>query len=212
MQNKSKLKVFIMSYKKNGKWNETLSKVKKRFMNKGFSVTVVEGYYLPEHPEIKKTQLVYRNVLDKVIPKAKKYLKANISARGFFIAEDDAWLKDFVNSEYLKKKEKILKKKHITRVGFQKILKEPNLPKGYFCVGAQLTWIPANQLEKFEDLMKSSIPQHFNGFLSKTKMTVDILHKNTKKKLVDELEHMSFTMGKVRKGLKLTKKNKFKHI
>ena len=43
-------------------------------------------------------------------------------------------------------------------------------------------------------------------------MAVEILHKNTKKKLVDELEHMSFTMGKVRKGLKLTKKNKSKYI
>ena len=194
-----------MSYKKNGKWNETLSKVKKRFISKGFSVTVVEGYYLPEHPEIKKTQLVYRNVLDKVIPKAKKYLKDNTTAKGFFIAEDDAWLNDNVDSKYLEKKIKF--KKNITRVGYQKILKEDKLPRGYFCVGAQLSWIPRKQIDKFEHSMKNSLPQHFNGFLSKTKkINVDLLPQDMKNKLVDELEHMSFTMGKVRKGLKLTKK------
>ena len=38
--------VFILSYKKNGKWNETLATSMKRFKDMGYQPVIVEGYSL----------------------------------------------------------------------------------------------------------------------------------------------------------------------
>ena len=52
--------------------------------------------------------------------------------------------------------------------------------------------------------MKTTQPQHFNGFLSKTKkINIKLMKQDMRNKIVNELQHMSFTMGKVRKGVKL---------
>ena len=142
--------VFIMSYKKdiNNKriWNEISNITKKNFVNNGFKVKMVEGYNIKEYPEIKKNKLVYINFITKAIIKGEKYLKNN-NDDGFFIAEDDAWIN--LSFDNLKQTIKLSPNTPLIRVGYQKILKE-NLPRGYFCVGAQLQWIPRNMIEQIK--------------------------------------------------------------
>ena len=254
-----KLKVYIISYKKpvNNKkvWNPISQKVLKRFREFNFDTEMVEGYNLKENPEIRTTQITYKNFLDKIllpkknkkkiqkkslrnklfsmkidrIPKilskkkgivnfntnkslAQKYLDSNKTAKGFFIAEDDAWLNDKykennkiirVDNDFFKKKVK--RNGPIVRYGYQKILSEKGLPNGYFCVGAQLTWIPRDKVKKLTELMIKTQPQLINGFFSKTqKIEVENYPQDLKKnKLVHELEHVSATTGKVRKGLSI---------
>ena len=47
------MRVLVMTYKKNGRWNPSFSISKKRFQKLGYKVTPIEGYNLKEHPEIK---------------------------------------------------------------------------------------------------------------------------------------------------------------
>ena len=60
--------VLVMTYKKNGKWNPTYYESKKRFEEMGYTVEPVEGFNLKKHPDIKPNEVVYRNLMDKVIP------------------------------------------------------------------------------------------------------------------------------------------------
>ena len=210
--------VFILSYKKlvNGKreWNSLLDISSKRFSSKGFNVIPVEGYNLkqPEtnDPNIGKTQLVYLNFLKKVLPVVKEKVKNGTVKTGFFFAEDDAFLDDRVNYDFLMKRIGS-NKKRIVRVGYQKVLGQ-NTP-GYFVVGNQLIWFPISKISKLESMLNSTTPQHLNGFFSKRETQLDImlLDQEVQKregKYVHEIEHVSITEGKVRPGLKLPKSRK----
>lgn len=189
--------VFIMSYKKdiNNKriWNEISNITKKNFVNNGFKVKMVEGYNIKEYPEIKKNKLVYLNFINKAIIKGEKYLKNN-NDDGFFIAEDDAWIN--LSFDNLKQTIKLSPNTPLIRVGYQKILKE-NLPRGYFCVGAQLQWIPRNMIEQIKKVMTINKAQHLDGFLSKN-IELDIVL--AEKGLVSECAHVSLTLEKYRNG------------
>lgn len=189
--------VFIMSYKKdiNNKriWNEISNITKKNFVNNGFKVKMVEGYNIKEYPEIKKNKLVYINFITKAIIKGEKYLKNN-NDDGFFIAEDDAWIN--LSFDNLKQTIKLSPNTPLIRVGYQKILKE-NLPRGYFCVGAQLQWIPRNMIEQIKKVMTINKAQHLDGFLSKN-IELDIVL--AEKGLVSECAHVSLTLEKYRNG------------
>lgn len=197
-------KVFIMSYKKGGEWNPMSRHSMERFERQGFHTELVEGYNIKQHPEIKRSQIVYLNFLDKVLP----LLKKKGIKTGFFVAEDDAYPNDFVTPDFLKKR--ILKsgfKNKIIRVGYQKVLKEKRaeFKNGYNCVGNQLLWIPKSQMVNLEKIMKKSKAQHLNGFFSKSKdIDVEILDPHVqvskKTKYVLELEHGSLTTDRTRKG------------
>ena len=200
--------VYIISYKIEGKWNSMLKKSKKRFKELGYNVFLVEGYNLKQNPGIKPNQVCYLNLLDKVIPLIKNKIK-----KGFLLAEDDAYLQDILTPKYLLyrlKKNNYLN--NIIRIGYQKNLKQkpPYYPNGNYLVGTQLLWFPKNQMKKLEFELNKSKAQHLNGFLSKNlNLDIKILDekKQKKKKYVLELEHISTTTGKTRKGLKLNVKN-----
>ena len=203
-------KVFLVSYKKkiNGvkKWNDIVHLSEKQFKLNGFSVTKIEGYNLSEHTEIKRNHIVYRNVLDKTLKKAKKYLKDNNKANGFYIAEDDAYINLSLSElkTRVKKSGYSLSNKNgpILRIGYQKILKDNRFPNGYYCVGTQLIWIPKNILEDFTKFMEKTKAQHFNGFLTKNMdLKIELIPQTKKNKIVDELQHESLTLGgKIRPG------------
>jgi hypothetical protein len=210
--------VFILSYKKvvNGKkeWNSLLDVSSKRFSSKGFNPIPVEGYNLkqPESndPAIGKTQLVYLNFLKKVLPSVKKMVNNGTIKTGFFFAEDDAYLDERVDFNFLIKRIGS-NKKRIVRIGYQKVLGQ-NTP-AYFVVGNQLIWFPVSKISKLENLLNISNPQHLNGFFSKRESKLDImlLDQEVQKregKYVHEIEHESITEGKVRPGLKLPKSRK----
>ena len=175
----------------------------------GYKVIPIEGYNLKKHPEIKPNQVVYLNLRDKVIP----YLNKIKYSKGILVAEDDAYVADFLSPNFLLsklKKNNYLKK--IIKIGYQKLLKQSKdkYPRGYFCVGNQLIWFPKNQMKKLEFELNKSKAQHLNGFLSKNlNLDIKILDEKIqkKKKYVLELEHISTTTGKTRKGLKLNVKN-----
>ena len=136
------------------------------------------------------------------MPKALKYLKKNPSSKGVLVAEDDAWLNDSINSSYFEKKLK--SSGAIIRIGYQKVLKDRNIEKKEYVVGTQLIWIPRKSINKLIESMKSTRPQHLNGFMSKTKkVNINRMKQSMKNKLVSELEHISLTTGKTRKGLKI---------
>ena len=60
----------------------------------GYKVTPFEGYNLKEHPQNKTSnQVVYLNLRDKVIP----YLKNKRYGDGILVAEDDAYVADFLS-------------------------------------------------------------------------------------------------------------------
>ena len=54
-------------------------------------------------------------------------------------------------------------------MGYQKVLNEKRTgyPRGYYCVGTQLLWIPKSQLLKLKEVMTNTSAQHLNGFFSK---------------------------------------------
>ena len=196
--------VYIVSYKKNGKWNSMVKHSKKRFTKLGYRVFLVEGYSLKEHPEIKPNQVCYLNIRDKVLPLIK-----NKNDEGFLVAEDDAYPNDFLTPSYLKRR---LKKNNsrstILRVGYQKKLKQKGegYPLGYYLVGTQLIWFPKKSLNLLKNDMFKKQPQHLNGYLSKLNgIKIEILDEKIqkKKKYVYELEHTSTTTGKTRKGLRI---------
>lgn len=204
--------VLVMSYKKNGKWNPTYNYSKKRFTQMGYTVKPIEGYNLKEHPEIKPNQVVYLNLKDKVLP----YLKENLNnEHGVLVAEDDAYISDILTPEFLKNKlKKNGYKNKIIRIGYQKVLKQnkkKRYPRGYFCVGNQLIWFPTSQISRLESELNKQRPQHLNGFLSiNMKLNIKLLDHAKQihqgEKYVNEIEHVSATTKKVRKGMKLTKK------
>jgi len=200
--------IYIVSYKKDGQWNPISTESISRFRKQGFKTQLIEGYNLKQHPEIKRNEIVYRNLLDKVIPfLIKKKVKS-----GVFVAEDDAYPNDFVTPEFLRKRITNTKyankyKNKILRVGYQKVLNEKRTgyPRGYYCVGTQLLWIPKSQLQKLEQIMKQTKPQHLNGFFSKNiDIDVELLDAHVqiskKTKYVLEMEHDSLTMNRTRKG------------
>lgn len=202
------MRVLVMTYKKNGRWNPSFSISKKRFQKLGYKVTPIEGYNLKEHPEIKPNQVVYLNLRDKVIP----YLKNKRYGDGILVAEDDAYVAEFLSPEFLLSKlEQNNYKKSIIKVGYQKVLKHPinKYPRGYFCVGNQLIWFPKLQMKLLEKELNKSKAQHLNGFLSKNmNLDIKLLDQEIQKKnkYVFELEHISATTGKTRKGLKISRK------
>jgi hypothetical protein len=204
--------VYIISYKKNGKWNEMLKNSKKRFKELGYKVFLVEGYNLKENPEIKPTHVVYLNLRDKVLPLVK-----NKYNDGFLVAEDDAYPQDILTPQYLLERLKTHNYlNNIIRVGYQKKLKQkgPYYPLGYYLVGTQLLWFPKKQMNKLKAELYKSNPQHLNGYFSKMKnLKVKILDEEIQKKnkYVLELEHVSATTGKTRKGLKINKNNFLKN-
>lgn len=209
------MKVYIISFKKEGVWNELMPFSKHRFKKLGYNVKVINGYNMKEHPEIKTNQIVYLNVRDKVLPQAKR----DNNEEGFFIAEDDAFPKEFLTKDFLLERMKLEKydyKNTILRIGYQKKLKQKgaSYPLGYYLVGSQLTWIPSSLLDKLINHMNDKRPQHLNGYFSKLKpneLKIGILDEEEQKgkgnKYVDEFEHSSSILpgGKVRKGLKLNK-------
>lgn len=208
--------VLVMTYKKNGKWNPTFYDSKKRFEEMGYKVEPVEGYNLKEHPEIKPNQVVYLNLKNKVLPVLQKKKDDDKNNQpGVLVAEDDAYVSDILTPAFLLKKLKENGyKSKIIRVGYQKVLKHPfkGYPRGYFCVGNQLIWFPNSQLSKLKSELNKQKPQHLNGFLSKNmnidiKLLDDAIQIKQGQKYVKEIEHMSATTKKIRKGLKLTKKN-----
>jgi len=172
-------------------WN--IKYYKKNFVNNGFNVKMVEGYNIKEYPEIKKNKLVYLNFINKAIIKGEKYLKNN-NDDGFFIAEDDAWIN--LSFDNLKQTIKLSSNNPLIRVGYQKILKE-NLPRGYYCVGTQLVWIPRNMIEQIKKVMTINKAQHLDGFLSKN-LELDIVL--AEKGLVSECSHVSLTLNNYRNG------------
>ena len=187
----------MVSYRKNVNnkriWNEISNITKKNFVNNGFKVKMVEGYNIKEYPEIKKNKLVYLNFINKAIIKGEKYLKNN-NDDGFFIAEDDAWIN--LSFDNLKQTIKLSPNTPLIRVGYQKILKE-NLPRGYYCVGTQLVWIPRNMIEQIKKIMTINKAQHLDGFLSKN-LELDIVL--AEKGLVSECSHISLTLNNYRNG------------
>lgn len=206
--------VFLVSFKKiiNGgkKWNEIVHISENNFKKNNFKVQKIEGYNIKDHTEIKRNQIVYKNVLDKVLKKAHNYLLKNSNANGFYIAEDDAFIN--LTLENLKKRLKehgfSLSKKSgpLLRIGYQKKLKDNRFPRGYYCVGTQLIWIPKDQLKKLKIIMEQTTPQHFNGFLSKTMtINIELIPQTKKNRIVDEIEHESLTLGRIRRGRVLNK-------
>ena len=212
-------KVFLVSYKKNidgvKKWNEIVHVTEKNFKLKGFKVQKIKGYNLSEHKEIKRNHIVYKNVLDKTLKKAEKYFNENKNANGCYIAEDDA----FINLTLTELKKRVKKSGFslsdkngpILRIGYQKILKDNRFPRGYFCVGAQLIWIPRNVLKKFKDHMLISKPKHFNGFLTTNiELKIELIPQTEKTRIVDEIQHESLTLGTIRRGRVLSSRTKKK--
>jgi len=207
--------VYILSYKKNGSWNPVLNLSKKRFENQGFTPKAVEGYNLKKNPEIKRNEIVYLNFLDKIIP----HIKSKNITDGFLFAEDDAYVSNIVTPEFLKRKIKANNgHKNIIRIGYQKVLAhtpKSTYPRGYFCVGNQLIWFPKGCIPHLEKIMKMKAPQHLNGFFSKDielrKKGYDIIlldqdkqSGNKYNKYVREIEHISTTMERTRKGKRLS--------
>ena len=173
-------------------------------LQKKFTPKFIKGYNLKENPEIKPNHVVYKNVLDKALPKLKK-----MKAKGYLLAEDDA----LVNAN-AKELSKIINKnggaKNILWIGYQKILKK----KGEidYIVGGQLIYIPRERIDQMERVMKESRPQHFDRFLlnKRKQIGLTVVPQNLKVtynaetapdgKLVDELTSESGTTGKIRKG------------
>ena len=189
-------KVFLVSYKKNGEWNPVHKLSKKQYKKQGFKVTLVKGYNLKEHPEIKKNQVVYLNFLEHALVKAEIFLKKNKNHKGVFISEDDAYIN--ISLKELKNIVDLKENGNLKWIGYQKKLKTKDT---YYYVGTQLVWVPRNKIKKLIDKMYEKTAQHLNGFFSKNIDTIiDIVPIRG---LVDEIEHTSITTGKIRKGLKL---------
>lgn len=203
--------IYLISYKKNGVWNPVKYESEKRFKEKGFTVTTFEGYSLKEHPDIKPNQVCYRNI-QKFFYENPSLLKKNVS--GFFISEDDSYVADFVNPNFLQKRLENVEnyQSKIIRVGYQKILKykvSKEHPRGYYVVGTQLLWFPKKSIKTIMGEFETKRAQHLNGFLSKNiNLDVELLDSEeqilNKKKYVFEIEHLSTTTGKIRRGKKIT--------
>jgi len=194
--------VYIISYKTNGKYNPILKDSKNRYKLNGFKVIVKEGYNLKDYPNMKRTEVVYKNV-----QKVLKELKTRPNNDGFFISEDDSYLNDGITFEFLRDRIMAVPgyKSKVIRIGYQKILKQKTFN---FVVGAQLIWIPQTKIKAIDTEMRNNRPQHLDGFLSKPReMDVILLDEHeqmvNKNKYVVEIEHYSAILGKVRKGKKL---------
>ena len=195
-------KVYIISYKYQGVWNSILDICKKRYTDLGFKTEIVEGFGLQNNKHIKPNEVVYLNFLFKVLPILEKN---NIS--GILVSEDDAYLSSFVTPEFLKDKlEENDYHNNIIRIGYQKVLKQHDKPRGYVCVGNQLTWIPKKLLVALKEDMFSKRPQHLDIYFSKNLKILEIvLDREIQKtnKYVKEIEHYSYILGRSRKGLKI---------
>ena len=169
-----------------------------------------EGYSLKEHPDIKPNQVCYRNI-QKFFFENPSLLKKKVS--GFLISEDDSYVADFVNPKFLQDRLESVNdyQSKIIRVGYQKILKykmSKEHPRGYYVVGTQLLWFPKKSIKTIMDEFQQRRAQHLNGFLSKNiNLDVELLDSEeqirNKNKYVFEIEHLSTTTGKIRRGKKL---------
>ena len=147
--------------------------------------------------------------MDKILPSVERYRKKHKLVDGFFFAEDDAYLDERVDFDFLMKRLRTVDYKNkIVRVGYQKVLGK-NRPE-YFVVGNQLIWVPLSKISLLKETLENSVPQHLNGFFSKRENTlgIEVLDhdiKNVKVNMFMKLNN-SITRGNIRKGLKLTKK------
>ena len=194
--------VYIISYKTNGKYNPILKDSKNRFKTQNFKIKVIEGYNLKDYPNMKRTEVVYKN-----FQKALMELNPKPNNDGFFISEDDSYLNDGITFEFLRDRIKAIRgyKSKVIRIGYQKVLKSGI---NQYVVGTQLIWIPQTKIKAIDTEMRNNRPQHLDGFLSKRReMDVILLDEReqmvNKNKYVAEIEHYSAILGKVRKGKKL---------
>jgi hypothetical protein len=203
--------IYLISYKKNGKWNPIMEESRKRYDQMGFNVKLFEGFSLKEHPEIKPNEVCYRNIQKFFFEN--KNLTKNKNIKGFLISEDDSFVADQVIPAFLQKQIQAVKdyERKIIRVGYQKIVRiapTTDNSDGTYVVGTQLLWFPRLIIEDILKRFEERKAQHLNGFLSKDKfLPVELLDKSEqidrKNKYVLELEHVSTTTGKVRKGKKV---------
>lgn len=197
--------IYFISFEKDDGFLNIDSTIINNAKEKKYIPKFIKGYSLKQHPEIKKTQIMYLNFLHKAIPflmKKKEY--------GFLCAEDDAIINIPSNelTEIINKNGK----NNILWLGYQKILKK----KGEidFVVGGQLIYIPKSRLEHLRDIMNNTRPQLIDRFLlnKRQQIGLKLVPQNLKKiysesnadgKLVSEMTSESATTGKVRKGVNL---------
>jgi len=197
--------IYFITYEKEDGFLNIDTAIINNTREKKYTPKFIKGYSLKQHPEIKKTQLVYLNFLHKAIPFLMKR-----KAYGFLYAEDDA----IINVPSNKLTEIINKngKDNILWLGYQKILKK----KGEidYVVGGQLLYIPKSRLEHLRVVMNNTRPQHMDRFLlnKRQQIGLKLVPQNLKKiysesnpegKIVSEMTSQSATTGKVRKGVNL---------
>ena len=197
--------IYFITYEKDDGFLNIDSAIIKNAREKKYTPKFIKGYSLKQHPEIKKTQLVYLNFLHKAIPFLMKR-----KAYGFLYAEDDAIINIPSNelTEIINKNGK----DNILWIGYQKILRK----KGEidYVVGGQLLYIPKSRLEHLKVVLNNTRPQHMDRFLlnKRQQIGLKLVPQNLKKiysksnpdgKLVSEMTSQSATTGKVRKGVNL---------
>jgi hypothetical protein len=186
-------KVFIISYKNGNEWNKILEKSMNIWKDKGFDPEPIQGYNWGL-TNFKKNTLVYRNLLEFVLPIVEMYLEDDTNIEGVLVSEDDASMR-LSYDEF--KNYKFKDKNMIYRLGYQGFQRNRQYPRGYYCNGFTLTYFPRDTIDNLKYVMNKTRPQHIDGFFSKN-MEIDVEVLDS---ICDELRHISFITGDYRKKM-----------
>lgn len=172
------IKIYVVSYKKdNNIWNEPYNKCIEQYKNLGYIVDTIEGYNFKNYKNIKKTQLCYKNFLDKFLIECIKHID---DYKGFIYSEDDAYLKEKITIDDEDK---------INWLGYAKIDCNDKM------YGASIIYIPSNKVKLLYYKMKYHKPCHLDYFLD-LYVKDKIIKKNT---ICLEIPHISFMTNKMRR-------------
>jgi len=170
--------IYVLSYKREGKWNEPLEKCIERLNELGFSFEVLEGYNYNNYQNIKKTQVCYKNFVD-------KFLKSAIDNKknydGFIYLEDDTYIINDIE---------LFPENNIQWLAYWN-------KKENYTYGASMIYVPKNKLVGLYYNMKADKPIHLDYYLHKKKNEYNITIHDIPQGL--EISHISMNTLKYRK-------------
>jgi len=142
------LKIYVVSYKDEGEWNEPYKACIAQYNELGYDVNTIEGYNF-KNLDCRKSQICYKNFLELFLIDCIKCIASGAVYEGFIYSEDDVYL----NEEII-----IENKSKINWLGYWRRDKNNKM------YGSSVIYIPSEKIKSLYTQMKNHKARHLDYY------------------------------------------------